>query len=76
MWRQALTGHSFVSVVTGEAGIGKSRLVAEFAAECHTGCATVLLGSCFEADQAPYLPFVHAITASLEELDVSAPPRR
>ena len=76
VWRQTLTGHSFVSVVTGEAGIGKSRLVAEFASEAHTVGATVLLGSCFEADQAPYLPFVHAIAASLEELDVSERWRR
>lgn len=46
-------------VIGGEAGIGKSRLVAEFLAGAETS-ATVLLGRCVDlgSDGAPYAPFV------------------
>jgi hypothetical protein len=61
-------GRTLVAVVCGEAGIGKSRLVAELAAEVHRGGGAVLLGSCFEDAQAPYQPFVQALTDDLTDL--------
>ena len=61
LWDRAAGGELLVGVVAGEAGIGKSRLVAELAAEVRGDGARVLLGSCFEDVQLPYDPFVQAI---------------
>ena len=66
LWRRARGGRTIVAVVTGEAGIGKSRLVAQFATEVHREGGRVLLGSCFEDLQNPYQPFADAISAGFE----------
>ncbi|HKR99642.1 MAG TPA: AAA family ATPase, partial [Candidatus Dormibacteraeota bacterium] len=57
-----LRGQSRVIVLSGEAGVGKSRLVAELRRRARsTGCAAIV-GECPETDLAlPYLPFVEAI---------------
>jgi predicted ATPase len=52
-------GRSHVVLISGEAGVGKSRLVAEIAA---TGGGLVLQGHCFQTDRAtPYGPFLDLI---------------
>ena len=43
-WHRAVEGRLLVGVVTGEAGVGKSRLVAEVAAEVYGAGASVALG--------------------------------
>lgn len=62
LWDRACSGHTLIAVIAGEAGIGKSRLVAELATEVHADGGRVLFGSCFEDGQRPYEPFVHAIS--------------
>ena len=47
-------------VVTGEPGIGKTRLVSELAREVHAEGAIVLAGSCDESSIVPYQPFTEA----------------
>ena len=47
--------------VTGEPGIGKTRLVSEFASEAHTAGTLVLAGRCDEGMDLPYQPFVEAL---------------
>lgn len=59
-WTRAAGGTRGMLMVAGDAGIGKSRLVAEFARRIHPG-ATVLLGECFEESFAPYQPFVDPV---------------
>jgi DNA-binding CsgD family transcriptional regulator len=76
LWEQATVGRTLVAVVCGEAGIGKSRLVAELATDVHRGGGSVLLGSCFEDAQAPYQPFVQAVTEDLTDLTDSEGRRR
>ncbi len=72
LWRRCVTGPSRVAVLAGEAGIGKSRLAAEFAADVDRSGGRVLLGMCFEDAEAPYQPFVQAIADDLATLsDVS-----
>jgi DNA-binding CsgD family transcriptional regulator/tetratricopeptide (TPR) repeat protein len=54
---EARTGHGRVVLVSGEAGIGKSRLVAEVRARAQRAGAAVLEGHCFEPDRSlPYAP--------------------
>jgi tetratricopeptide (TPR) repeat protein len=76
LWKQCLTGPSRVAVIAGEAGIGKSRLAAEFAADVHQGGGQVMLGMCFEDAEAPFQPFVQAITDDLTGLSEVALRRR
>jgi class 3 adenylate cyclase len=60
-WALALSGHTLLVVVSGEAGIGKSRLIAEFASNVHAAGARVLFGACYEDVEEPYGPFIEAI---------------
>ena len=73
LWGRCVTGPSRIAVLAGEAGIGKSRLAAEFAAEVDRSGGRVLLGMCFEDADAPFQPFVQAIADDLATLsEVSA----
>ncbi|HEY6286264.1 MAG TPA: AAA family ATPase, partial [Ktedonobacteraceae bacterium] len=52
-------GHSRVVLLSGEAGIGKSRLVAEIETEAHSRGFCVLQGNCFQRDlTSPYAPLL------------------
>jgi DNA-binding CsgD family transcriptional regulator len=50
-----------VALIAGEPGVGKSRLVREFAGGAATSGALVLYGACDAAARAPYGPFVEAL---------------
>ena len=50
-------------VVRGEAGIGKSRLVAQLAAEVHLRGGAVALGACVDGAQRPFEPFVAGLSS-------------
>ncbi len=70
-----------VVVVAGEPGIGKTRLVREFARTAHKRGATVLAGGCNEEAFVPYQPFVEALRHYIAccppaELAVQVSPRR
>ena len=68
LWQRARAGHWLMALVTGEAGMGKSRLVAELAAEAQRDGGRVMLGSCFEDLGVPYEPFVQALTTDVAGL--------
>src|SRR5262249_26023303 len=57
----ARRGSTFL--IAGEAGIGKTRLVAELAERAAKGGATVLTGRCIDlvGQGVPYLPLVEAL---------------
>ncbi|MFI5004631.1 MAG: AAA family ATPase [Solirubrobacterales bacterium] len=70
-----------VVVLAGEPGIGKTRLVREFARTAHGRGATVLAGSCHEETFVPYQPFVEALRHYIAccppaDLAVQVTPRR
>ena len=54
-------GERRVVVVSGEPGIGKSRLAAEAARAAYDAGATVLAGRCHEEPIGPFAPFVEAL---------------
>jgi DNA-binding SARP family transcriptional activator len=57
-WEAAAAGHGGLVLVGGEAGIGKTRLVREFTAECEAhGAQTYSAGTTFP-ETIPYEPFV------------------
>ncbi|MFF4831619.1 AAA family ATPase [Streptomyces sp. NPDC001315] len=67
---RAAAGEPQALLIGGEAGVGKTRLVEEFAtAACHRG-AVVALGGCVEigADGLPFAPFSTALRALRREL--------
>ena len=58
----AAAGQPVVALVSGDAGVGKTRLVAELAAQARERGFTVLVGRCAElADTVPYLPLADAL---------------
>jgi hypothetical protein len=67
-WQLACAGHTLLVVVTGEAGMGKSRLVSELATEVHVDGGRVLLGACYEDVDEPYGPFAQAIVDDADQL--------
>ena len=70
---QAKSGHGQTVLISGEAGIGKSRLVAEAIkharssnAQAESQAALILEGRCFEPDRAlPYAPFLDLLRSFL-----------
>ncbi|MFE7932577.1 AAA family ATPase [Streptomyces sp. NPDC057456] len=62
---RAAAGEPQALLIGGEAGVGKTRLVEEFAAAAHRGGAVVAVGGCVEigADGLPFAPFSTALRA-------------
>ena len=55
-------------LVSGEPGIGKTRLADEIAAVAETRGLAVLLGHCFEEEAVPFLPFVEMLERFVERI--------
>ncbi len=60
-WKDAATGRRRVALLSGEPGVGKTRLAAELARVAHDEGATILYGRCDEDLGVPYQPFVEAL---------------
>ncbi|GAA3834854.1 hypothetical protein GCM10022226_65520 [Sphaerisporangium flaviroseum] len=68
-WSAATAGRPVVLVVTGESGIGKSRLAAEAAWHVSSTGGTVLQAECYEAERSLFLqPFVDALSPHVTRL--------
>ncbi|MHB9032163.1 MAG: ABC transporter substrate-binding protein [Anaerolineae bacterium] len=68
VWRQALAGEgSHVLLVSGEPGIGKTRLVRELADLVHLQGAHTLSGECYAEGSAPYAPLEQVILQAYEK---------
>src|SRR6516162_4203208 len=66
---EAAQGRAVAALVSGDAGVGKSRLVAEVAALAARRGFTVLTGQCAEiGDSVPYLPFADALRTASPDL--------
>jgi DNA-binding CsgD family transcriptional regulator len=72
----AANGRSVAALVGGDAGVGKSRLVAEVMSIAAYQGFTVLCGQCAEiGDSVPYLPFADAIRSPSPELEAAVKAR-
>jgi DNA-binding SARP family transcriptional activator/tetratricopeptide (TPR) repeat protein/KaiC/GvpD/RAD55 family RecA-like ATPase len=60
-WEETRGGQTRLVLLVGEAGVGKTRLAAEFAEEVHRGGGTVLYGRADEEALLPHQPFVEAL---------------
>ena len=61
VWSDAAGSRSRTVLIGGEAGIGKTRLVAEVAFEVHSGGGQVLFAGCHQDELRPFGPFAELI---------------
>jgi DNA-binding CsgD family transcriptional regulator/tetratricopeptide (TPR) repeat protein len=61
IWKAVTSGGRATVMVKGEPGIGKTRLVNEFACAAYEQGAVVLFGGCTQETLTPYQPFVEAL---------------
>ena len=64
-WLEAGMGQRRLALLVGDAGVGKTRLAAQFAAEVHGAGAAVLYGRCDEEPLRSYQPFIEALRHEL-----------
>jgi class 3 adenylate cyclase/tetratricopeptide (TPR) repeat protein len=62
-WKHARSGEKRLVLLSGEPGVGKTRLAAELARRAHAEGAAVLFGRCDDDLAVPYQPFVEALRA-------------
>jgi len=65
LWRRAVAGESQALLVSGEPGIGKTRLVREITTLAEAAGASALVGTCYAEGGAPYAPIAQIIRAIL-----------
>src|SRR5438093_11114250 len=69
------SGQGQVALVSGEAGIGKSRLVAEVKAKAASEDFLLLQGTCFQMDSSyPYAPLLDLLRTSVATIPLAADP--
>src|SRR5262245_22935044 len=56
-----------VALLTGEAGMGKTRLLTELRRTAARGRVQVCTGRCHESSSTPYLPFLQTLAAQVEQ---------
>lgn len=61
LWQRARAGETQVLLISGESGIGKTRLAGDLAVRVHHDGATVLYGACEEELSAPYKPWIESL---------------
>ena len=64
-WEAARAGAGGLALVSGEPGVGKTRLLATLAGEVHDDGALVAYGRCDELSALTYQPFVEALRGLL-----------
>jgi class 3 adenylate cyclase/tetratricopeptide (TPR) repeat protein len=68
LWGKARDGRLQLALISGEAGVGKTRLCTQLALQVRAEGATVLYGRCDEDLGVPYQPWVQALGYLVSEL--------
>jgi tetratricopeptide (TPR) repeat protein len=68
-WRRAAAGNGHVLLVSGEPGVGKTRLVRELVALVEVSRSRALVGECYAEGGPPYAPFAQIIRETLDQPD-------
>jgi tetratricopeptide (TPR) repeat protein/predicted Ser/Thr protein kinase len=64
LWAHAQAGHSHLALISGEPGVGKTRLASELMVVAQLNGALILRGNCYEYEATtPYLPIIEAVRA-------------
>jgi ABC-type oligopeptide transport system substrate-binding subunit/tetratricopeptide (TPR) repeat protein len=66
LWNRTLAGEGQMLLVSGEPGIGKTRLVREFATQVQVSGGRALVGACYAEGGVPYAPFAQILRRALE----------
>ena len=66
LWQQAAGGQAHVLLISGEPGVGKTRLTRELAAQAAVSGGTVLTGECYAEARAPYAPISQIIQQAVD----------
>ena len=67
LWLRSQQGQGHMALLSGEPGVGKTRLAHELTVFAHLGGAVVMRGGCYEFEAStPYLPFVEALRGWVE----------
>ena len=66
LWQRAAAGEGQVLLVSGEPGVGKSRLVRELVTQVQVAGNRALLGECYAEGGAPYAPVGQIVRRALE----------
>jgi len=67
IWQKAATGSGQVLLVSGEPGIGKTRLIRELTTHVELTGSTILIGECYPGSGAPFAPFTQILSELLED---------
>jgi tetratricopeptide (TPR) repeat protein len=66
LWAQAVAGQGTTLLISGEPGIGKTRILRELATHVEVSGGVALFGEAYEGGSAPYAPFGEAIRRGLQ----------
>ncbi|MFN2226070.1 MAG: protein kinase domain-containing protein [Anaerolineae bacterium] len=69
LWQQAVAGEGQVLLISGEPGVGKTRLVRELAAQVQVTGGRVLFGQCYAEGGPPYAPFAEILRHAFREAE-------
>jgi len=68
LWKQAASGEARVLLISGEPGIGKTRLARELESQVAVTGGIVLTGECYAEGSAPFAPMSQVINRAVERL--------
>jgi tetratricopeptide (TPR) repeat protein len=67
LWRKTTAGEGQTLLVSGEPGIGKTRLVRELVTQVQISGDTALVGECYSEGGAPYAPFAQIVRRTFQD---------